>query len=61
MRSVESGSECSWRRSWCFDRYCIWTIELATVLSVEIAVLHNFVWHENVTWADRKGLGSSTG
>lgn len=33
---------------------------LATVLSVEIAVLHNFVWHENVTWADRKGLGSST-
>ena len=25
---------------------------LATALAVEIAVLHNFVWHEHVTWAD---------
>lgn len=24
----------------------------ATALAVEIAVLHNFVWHEHVTWAD---------
>ena len=24
----------------------------ATVLAVEAAVLHNFVWHEHVTWAD---------
>ena len=31
----------------------------ATVLAVEIAVIHNFVWHENVTWADREGLHSS--
>ena len=23
----------------------------ATALAVEIAVLHNFVWHEHVTWA----------
>jgi putative flippase GtrA len=31
---------------------------LATVLAVEMAVIHNFLWHEHVTWADRKGLGS---
>ena len=24
----------------------------ATALAVEAAVLHNFVWHEHVTWAD---------
>ena len=26
---------------------------LATVLAVETAVLHNFLWHERLTWADR--------
>ena len=26
---------------------------VATVLAVESAVLHNFVWHERFTWADR--------
>lgn len=25
----------------------------ATALAVEIAVIHNFVWHERFTWADR--------
>lgn len=25
----------------------------ATVLAVELTVLHNFVWHEHFTWADR--------
>ena len=29
---------------------------LATALAVEIAVLHNFIWHERFTWADRRGL-----
>jgi putative flippase GtrA len=29
---------------------------LATAIAVEIAVLHNFVWHERFTWADRVGL-----
>ena len=24
----------------------------ATALAVEAAVLHNFVWHEHVTWSD---------
>jgi putative flippase GtrA len=28
---------------------------LATVLAVEAAVLHNFLWHERYTWADRLG------
>lgn len=26
---------------------------LATALAVEIAVVHNFLWHERFTWADR--------
>jgi putative flippase GtrA len=26
----------------------------ATALAVEAAVLHNFIWHEAFTWADRK-------
>ncbi|PYV48644.1 MAG: hypothetical protein DMG92_13100 [Acidobacteria bacterium] len=26
---------------------------LATALAVEAAVLHNFIWHERFTWADR--------
>lgn len=25
----------------------------ATVLAVEAAVIHNFIWHEHYTWADR--------
>jgi putative flippase GtrA len=32
---------------------------LATVLAVETAVVHNFLWHEKVTWADRVGLRAS--
>jgi putative flippase GtrA len=32
---------------------------LSTVLAVETAVIHNFLWHEHVTWADRKGLRAS--
>jgi len=27
----------------------------ATAVAVEIAVLHNFLWHERFTWADRTG------
>jgi len=29
------------------------TPELATAIAVEIAVLHNFFWHERRTWGDR--------
>jgi putative flippase GtrA len=28
---------------------------LATAIAVEAAVLHNFLWHERFTWADRMG------
>jgi putative flippase GtrA len=29
---------------------------LATGLAVEIAVIHNFLWHERFTWADRQSV-----
>lgn len=29
---------------------------LATALAVELAVLHNFVWHERFTWKDRASV-----
>ena len=29
---------------------------VATVLAVETAVLHNFIWHERFTWLDRTKL-----
>jgi putative flippase GtrA len=35
-------------RSWLKLNYL-----LATGVAVEIAVLHNFIWHERFTWADR--------
>jgi putative flippase GtrA len=28
---------------------------VATALAVEMAVLHNFIWHERFTWKDRSG------
>ncbi len=31
---------------------------IATIISVEAAVVHNFVWHEKFTWSDRSGLTS---
>lgn len=31
----------------------------ATAIAVEAAVIHNFVWHERFTWADRLGIGRS--
>jgi putative flippase GtrA len=27
----------------------------ATAMAVEIAVIHNFFWHQNFTWPDREG------
>ena len=30
---------------------------LATVFAVETAVIHNFLWHERFTWADRPAGG----
>jgi putative flippase GtrA len=33
---------------------------LATALAVESAVVHNFLWHERFTWADRASGGGFT-
>lgn len=30
---------------------------IATALAVEVTVIHNFLWHERFTWADRSGAG----
>jgi len=38
-----------------FKRYFGLHYLTATALAVEMAVLHNFVWHEHVTWADVVG------
>ena len=32
---------------------------VATVLAVEAALLHNFLWHERWTWRDRPAAGRS--
>jgi putative flippase GtrA len=35
-----------------------WSVQVATVIAVELTVLHNFVWHERWTWAYRElGIG----
>lgn len=40
----------------CLAVFRLWMHYLvATALAVEIAVLHNFAWHERFTWKDRPG------
>jgi len=34
-------------------------IVVATALAVEIAIIHNFIWHRGWTWADRRRGGRS--
>jgi len=34
-------------------------IAVATGLAVETAIIHNFLWHRDWTWADRKSRGES--
>ena len=31
---------------------------VATALAVELAVLHNFFWHQRFTWVDRASVGT---
>ncbi len=38
---------------WCFTRMLHCDYLVATALAVETAVLHNFLWHQRFTWADR--------
>jgi putative flippase GtrA len=33
---------------------------LATLLAVEAAIVHNFFWHERITWADRRREAGSS-
>jgi putative flippase GtrA len=40
-------------------RHCGVPYLLATAVAVEVAVLHNFAWHQQWTWRDRRG-GSCT-
>jgi putative flippase GtrA len=35
-----------------------WNYMTATVIAVECAVLHNFVWHERWTWSERTKLNT---
>ena len=37
-----------------------WHYLLATAVAVEAAVLHNFFWHQHVTWRDRRDAGPDT-
>ena len=32
---------------------------IATAIAVEAAILHNFLWHERWTWADRASSGQA--
>lgn len=45
-----------------FKRFVGLDYRLATACAVEVALVHNFIWHERVTWADvisgRAGVGS---
>lgn len=38
---------------WVFTRAFHCNYLVATALAVETAVLHNFLWHQRFTWADR--------
>ncbi len=40
-------------------RLAAWPYPIATALAVEMAVLHNFVWHQRWTWADRPTAGAA--
>ncbi|MCC6537185.1 MAG: GtrA family protein [Bryobacterales bacterium] len=40
---------------WLFKSGFGWGLEFATAAAVEVAVLHNFFWHERWTWNDRSG------
>jgi putative flippase GtrA len=37
-----------------------WPYQPATVLAVEMAILHNFCWHERWTWRDRTDAYAGT-
>jgi len=42
---------------WVFRGALGWHYLAATAAAVELAILHNFLWHHNWTWEDRKPAG----
>ncbi len=42
-----------------FTRLLGWNYLVATAAAVETAVVHNFVWHERWTWAERPVAGAA--
>lgn len=36
-----------------FNKYLGWHYLLATLVAVELTILHNFYWHQRWTWQDR--------
>jgi putative flippase GtrA len=43
---------------WALTSLAHWSWLPATVMSVELAVLHNYFWHEQWTWGDRTAAAS---
>jgi putative flippase GtrA len=46
---------------WLLTAFARWSWLAATIAAVECAIVHNFVWHERWTWADRGGRQSWRG
>lgn len=42
-----------------FTRLLHWNYLIATAAAVEVAVLHNFTWHQRWTWAERAVPGAT--
>src|SRR4051794_23925530 len=40
---------------WCLTSYARWHWLTATLSAVEVAIIHNFLWHARWTWRDRSG------
>ena len=48
------GSAVQWLALWALTTCAAWPWLPATVVAVELAVIHNFLWHERWTWAARR-------
>ena len=42
-----------------FNRWMAGHYLVATAAALEVALLHNFLWHEHFTWSDRNSIGNS--
>ena len=46
-----------WVALWALTTFAAWAWLPATIVAVELAVIHNFLWHERWTWAERRRPG----